>query len=181
MAIDTSGLTEVAAPSDTDLQTVSNLAKLQVELEGKATQLEAQLKAVNANLRKVSEDELPEAMRAVGLREIKLDDGSVIKLTRKVHASISAANLGEAIRWLTANGHAGLVRNEVKVAFGPGEDATAAELKTYLDSQLGHDYDAKPSVHPQTLKAWAREQLDKGLEIPEAISVYDQTVSKITK
>lgn len=181
MAIDTSGLTEVAAPSDTDLQTVSNLAKLQVELEGKATQLEAQLKAVQANLRKVSEDELPEAMRAVGLREIKLEDGSVIKLARKVHASISAANLSSAIGWLAQNGHAGIIRNEVKVQFGPGEDADAVQLKTYLDSQLGHDYDHKPTVHPQTLKAWAKEQLDKGLEIPDSISVYDQTISKISK
>jgi hypothetical protein len=57
-----------------------------------------------------------------------------------------------------------LIKNTVTVSFGKGEDQKAQELISDLASRHLTP-EEKTEVHPQTLRAWAKERIEKGDEI----------------
>ena len=68
-----------------------------------------------------SEQELPDAMQAAGLNQIVLSTGEKISINEFYNAHISKANQEVAYQWLVANGHEGLIKNEVLLKFGREE------------------------------------------------------------
>ena len=66
-------------------------------------------------------------------------------------------------------------------SFGRDEDETANELLNELNSK-GLNTTQKEWVEPMTLKAFVREQVEKGADLPlETFNVYIGQKSKITK
>ena len=86
-----------------------------------------------------------------------------------------------AFNWLKTNGHEDIIKNVVSVQFGRGEDGKADYLLGNLQSQ-GFSPATKRWVEPMTLKAFVREQVEKGTDLPfETFSVYVGQKSKINK
>lgn len=99
-------------------------------------------------------------------------DGSKVTVATVISANITKDRANEAHDWLRANGHADLIKNTVSVAFGKGEDEKAAELISQLDAS-GFSADQKEAVHPSTLKAFCKEQIERGAAIPsELFGIY---------
>ena len=74
-------------------------------------------------------------------------------------------NMESAYKWLRDNGYGDLIKNEIAVPFGRGEDERANDLlKTLVNN--GYEPNQKTVVHPQTLKAFVKEQLESGKELP---------------
>ena len=65
---------------DTQLSTVSALARSQLRLHEQVNQAEAETKRLKEELRKIQEDLLPAAMAEFGLSSLELDDGSKISV-----------------------------------------------------------------------------------------------------
>lgn len=166
---------------NTALKRISKLAKLQIKYEDEVEKAEANLKQAKENLRKVAEVDLPEAMESVEMEEFKLEDGSKIKIDTKYQAGISAANTAKAFAWLRKHNLDSMIKHQVTVEFGKGEDKKAkAALK--LMQTKGYRHKDKQSVHNQTLKAFVREQLEAGADLPlDLFGVVRQTVAKITR
>lgn len=123
--------------------------------------LEDQLATMKAVHTKYTKTELPELFTQYGLTEITLADGRVIKMVEDTFASISEANQTGAFTWLRENDHGGLIKNQVVADIGKGMDKEALQLIQHIQD-MGLDYKAKQSVHPQTLKAFVKEQLAEG-------------------
>ena len=70
-----------------------------------------------------------------------------------------------AYNWLRENGLADIIKNEVAVQFGKGEDNKAEQLLT-LAEQEGYEPTQKQKVEPMTLKALYRERVEAGLDMP---------------
>jgi predicted NACHT family NTPase len=66
---------------------------------------------------------------------------------------------------LRDNNHGDLIKNTISVDFGRGEDNDAADLKQGLND-MGRSYTDKTGVHPQTLRAFVREQVESGQTLP---------------
>ena len=82
-----------------------------------------------------------------------------------------------AYNWLRENGLADIIKNEVAVQFGKGEDNKAEQLLT-LAEQEGYEPTQKQKVEPMTLKALYRERVEAGLDMPSDsfhLFVKDQT------
>ena len=82
-----------------------------------------------------------------------------------------------AYNWLRENGLADIIKNEVAVQFGKGEDNKAEQLLT-LAEQEGYEPTQKQKVEPMTLKALFRERVEAGLDMPSQlfnIFIKDQT------
>ncbi len=157
---------------DDQLKTVSNLAEYQLILENKIKQAEEDLSTLKEQYKQVSQTDLPEALAETGLSEIKLTDGSKISVQQFYNASIPKDNVDEAFAWLRNNGHADLIKNTVACSFGRGEDGDAKVLKEEL-TKIGVSYTEKVGVHPQTLKAFVREQVESGQNLPlDLLGVY---------
>lgn len=161
-------LEEVAAdvaalPKDQSLGKIAELARQQVLLEGEVADLELILKNRKEDLLKVRDDLLPAALAEVGMTSFTLTDGTKIDVKPFYDCHISEANRDAAHEWLRENDHADLIKHELKASFGRGDEESAQAAKSALE-QLGVEVSDKEAVHPQTLKAFVKEQIEAGVE-----------------
>jgi|TARA_R110000751_G_scaffold33274_1_gene82953 hypothetical protein len=167
--------------TDGELSAVSNLANKQLKLTAEVFELEVGLKAKKEELRLTSERELPDAMQSAGLTQITLNNGEKISITEFYNAHISKANQEKAYGWLVSNGHEGLIKNEVLLKFGRDESGVVDETVSALQSR-GLSPQVRQSVHPSTLKAFIKEQLTSGNDIPtEPFGIYIGSKATIKK
>ncbi len=169
----------VKLPSNEELDTVGRLANEQLRLEKLVNDTEALLKLHKETLAKVQEVDLPKALEAFGLMSVTLLDKSVVTIKEEVYAGITAENREAAFGWLEATDNDGIIKNEVKCQFGKGQDEEAKKLMELLEGQ-GYSFTGVRNVHPQTLKAFVRKQLEDGLPIPtDVFSIHVKKVSSI--
>jgi len=150
-------------------------------LEEQIEELNNQLKVVKEKHRRISEEQLPEALQEAGVSEFKLKDGTKVSTSTYYSARITPDNKEEAFNWLRENRFADLIKNTVSVSFGRDEDDAARELLKELNS-TGMNTAQKEWVEPMTLKAFVREQVEKGTDLPyETFNIYIGQKSKIKR
>jgi len=161
-------------PDAADLKQVADVAKRYVELETDIATLEEQLAAKKAALKAVREAELPLAMTTVGLESFQLVGGGKIELKKLTAASITDANKDAAHKALEKAGYGSIIKHEIKILFGRGEEAWAAKfLRDMAQRKKPIPFTRKDFVEYQTLQKQAREMVEQaraqGLEPSEAI------------
>ena len=154
---------EAAALSSVDTdkgKTLSNLVRALRRLEDQIADAEAHIKALKSEKHKLSTDLIPALMAEMGTERIDVD-GVAVSVKPIVHASIPEDRREEAFRWLRDNGHEDIIKNDVVLSFGKGQDNVVKSLIADL-GEKGFRPDHKVHIHPMTLKAFVREQLEKG-------------------
>ena len=147
---------------------VQKMESLVSEIEG----IEDKLKQRKKDLELLSGEIIPTMMSEMGLSQLKLMDGSQIDVKPFYNATITQANKEAAYNWLRSNGLGDIIKNEVVVSFGRGEDNTAAEYAELAQGQ-GLQPTQKLKVEPMTLKALVRERIEAGKPMPaEIFSVF---------
>ena len=136
-----------------------------IETQKEVANMEEQLKKLKETERTLSEQSIPNLMREAGISEIKLEDGTAIGVKPYYAASISKAKQDEAFTWLRDNGFGDLIKNNVILQFGKAQDEDANNLVTELKSK-GHNVSQKMKVEPMTLKAFVRNEIEEGREVP---------------
>lgn len=127
---------------------------------------EETLKAAKERLRNIVEVELPELMDEAGQKDCVTSGGVRLVLQENVRVSIPKDERGtRALEWLRENGHASVIKSEVSIEFGKGQDAQADALTQELRTK-GLMPSQSIGVHPQTLAALVRELLRDGVEVP---------------
>ena len=143
-----------------------------IETQKEVANMEEQLKKLKETERNLSEQSIPNLMREAGIKELKLDDGTAISVKPYYSASISKAKEKEAFEWMRQNGFGDLIKNKVELQFGKAEDELANQLVEELISK-GHNVSQKMKIEPMTLKAFIREQIEEGHEVPaDLLGVY---------
>lgn len=143
------------------LNRLSQLANKQQEIEQWIEVQKDRLAQGVEALRRIREVELPEAMDEVGVAKFTLADGSSVSVNPYYSATITAEKKSAAHQWLDSHGFGDLIKTEVITKFGRGEVDAARELVENLRQQE-YEVEGKESVHPQTLKAFIREQVESG-------------------
>lgn len=162
------------------LQEISALANIQHETEKAIEVLERQLEELVAKHKEIAEIKLPEAMMAVGMTQFKLQDGTAITVSRFYSASIPKERTEEAFAWLRSHDFSEIIKRNITCKFGKGEDEMATRVSNAI-AALGIQAEDKESVHPQTLKAFVREQIEGGKELPlDVLGVYVGNKAKVT-
>ena len=119
-------------------------------------------------------------MQKAGAASIKLTDGTAVEIKPYYGARIPASRTEEAFNWLRENNFADLIKNNVTLTFGRNEDNMAKSLVDEL-RQKGHNVKQAEKVEPMTLKAFVREQIEKGKDVPaDLFGVYVATRTKLT-
>jgi len=147
------------------LNEMSALARALLDAESATKDAEQALKDAKERERLIREETIPSAMQELGLESLVLDTGQKLKVQQEVYASIPAANKQAAYRWLNDNGFGGLIKVEVDASFGKGDQDKALELYSELSGR-GLQASFDESVHAQTLKAFLKEQISQGNDIP---------------
>ena len=129
----------------------------------------------------ISGEVIPTMMTEMGLSELKLQDGSHLKVSTSYKAHISEANKEAAYNWLRNNGLGDIIKNEISVSFGKDEDTKAASYVDLAKSQ-GLEPSRKMKVEPMTLKALVRERIEAGKEMPtEIFGVFTENKTTIKR
>ena len=113
--------------------------------------------------------------------ELKLQDGSHLKVSTSYRATITEANKEAAFNWLRNNGLGDIIKNEISVSFGRNEDNKAA---TYAELAKGQGFQPtqKMKVEPMTLKALVRERIEAGKEMPtEIFGIFSENKTTIKR
>ena len=147
------------------LKTVSELARAIAAKEAQVADLDRQLKDAKKELLKLTDEDLPASMAEMGLASFTLDDGSQIDVKPTYGASILVDNRPKAYEWLRDNGYDDIIKNNVSVSFGRGEDDRANAFKAVAEKE-GYIPQQETSIHAGTLKAFVRERIEAGDEFP---------------
>ena len=142
---------------------------------------EERLKDLKKKRDHISGEVIPTMMSEMGLAELKLHDGSHLKVSTSYRAHISEANKEMAYNWLRENGLGDIIKNEISVSFGRNEDNKAADYAE-LAKRSGFTPTQKMKVEPMTLKALVRERIEAGKEMPsEIFGVYSENKTTIKR
>lgn len=174
-------MADSAATPLAGLGKISSLAERYTDLDEDIKDVEARLKVLKEQARDIAEKQLPDAMAEVGMAKFTLTDGSEVIVKPYYSAKISDEKREECFGWLQDHGHEALIKDEVVLTFNRGEHEKAEEFKAKLEEQ-GLEYSGKMGVHPQTLTAFVKEQVESGAEFPlELFNVYIGQIAKIKR
>ena len=159
----------------------SSLANKQVKLSVSLMELEELVDRTKKELNDVRDRDLPNAMAEVGISSFTTESGFKISIGTEVYASITEEKAPIAFAWLREKGHGAIIKNQIIAEFGKGEDEKAIEAAMLL-AEAGYKPKQKEAVHPQTLKAFLKEQINKGNDVPlEAFSAFVVNRAKVEK
>ena len=152
----------------------------------KLNSINAQISSAEASLKELKEQEkqlnnftIPELMEKMNLSTLKLKDGSELSVKKIYSATMKADKKADCIQWLRNNGLGDIVKNEITVNFGQGEENKAAKYATLAKGQ-GYEPSQKEAVHAMTLKVTMEDWKNKGNEVPEDLFwTFDGNQTKI--
>ena len=167
-----------------ELENVRSLSNYVIDLQRLEEEIikeETLLKQKKERADKISEEVIPGIMESMKLKTLKLQDGSAVEVKDIYSATIPVTNREGAYQWLRENDLGDLIKNEITVSFGRGEDNKASE---YADLAKGNGFEPtqKLKVEPMTLKALFRERSENNQELPsEHFNLFKGNKTKITR
>ena len=149
----------------TDIQTLASYCNELADIENNINNLEKQLKKQKEQADKIGSEIIPNLLAEQGLSSLKLADGSSVDIRKSYNCTIKKDEMESAYNWLRENGLDDIIKNEVSVQFGKGEDSRAQELLS-LAGLNGYEPTQRQKVEPMTLMALYRERVEAGLDMP---------------
>ena len=139
------------------------------------------------NLKKMADDissrVIPELLAEQGLSSLKLADGSSVTVKREYRCTLPKEDerRQSAYNWLRENGLGDIIKNNVIVTFGRGEDDKAQRLLD-LAASNGFEPNQTSDVAWNTLTALFQERVESGLDMPsDVFSTWIKDTTKITR
>ena len=117
------------------------------------------------------------------MSEIKLADGSKGSVKKEYRCTLpkDEARRAQCYKWLRDQGLGDIIKNNVFVTFGKGEDDKAKQLLD-LAQNNGFEPQQKSDVAWMTLTALFRERIESGLDMPsDVFSTWIKDKTKITR
>ena len=163
------------------IQSLADQVEMLENLHKRIETSENNIKDLKKEYQRISGEVIPTMMSEMGLAELKLSDGSHLKVSTSYRATITEANKEAAFNWLRDNGLGDIIKNEILVSFGRNEDNKAASYAELAKGQ-GFQPTQKMKVEPMTLKALVRERIEAGKEMPtEIFGVFSENKTTIKR
>jgi len=164
--------------NETTLQELAALASILQTKIGDVDRLNDQLKAAKAEVAKIQEQVLPEAMKAANVPEFMHGD-TKIKLFEKMYCSVPAKRKGEIIAALREDGHGEMISNVLTVKIDKGKDNMAASLAETA-AELGFEPVREESVNTGSLKALLTRRIKDGDDVDLSFyGAHARTVAEV--
>ena len=163
---------------------IEGLAQEQLDADTRVANLEEQLAEAKVAWRNIAEKRLPELLEESGLTlsTITTPAGHVVKVAEAIRGSIPKANEVEAFQWLEDNDNGNLIKRNFSIDFGKGDEKWAEKFQRDC-AQRKRPLNLKRTkkVHPQSLQAFVRQQLEDGIDFPlKTFGVFRQKLAKVT-
>jgi hypothetical protein len=175
-------LLEDVAPASNELGAIADMAQKMHDLEDEINRLDELLKAKKQDLKMLAEQDLPDLMQELNIKNFTLSNGAKVEVKDVIQASVPSQGAidrvkdedeREAMRilqqqcfeWLRVNGLGDLIKSNVEVQFGRNEDEACNNFTEELRERKIY-YKRAVGVHPQSLNATLKERLSEGKDVP---------------
>lgn len=148
----------VVPANDDTLTSITNLARRLIEVQDLIAEREALLKLATDEEKMIAESRLPDLMRAVGLTELTVQ-GRKITLRPSYYATIPSTRSQEAMAWLRERNMGAVIKETIEVPLDAVSRLQEAQIP----------YTAKGSIHPSTLRALVKEQIENDPNFPREL------------
>lgn len=152
---------------------VKNAEEMQT-LKESIEELEETLEQLNKHYNFIAQNVIPEMLEELGLKTFELKDGSKITVKDFMSGSLPKEEhaFNQAVQWLIDNDLESILKTDVSLKFGKGEENYAKNALELL-KENGYEPSQKYGVHPQTLYSSIRELMKEGEVIPfEMLGLY---------
>lgn len=170
--------TNETLPTVDRVLTLNELVADLTKLRGRITAGEELLKELKQQEQVLSGIKIPEMFDELGLKKMSLSDGRAIEIKKSYACSISKDNEEACFDWLVENKHDSIIKSEVAVRVKKGETKELKRIEDLLiEAKIA--YEKKNAVHPQTLKAFVKEQIETGDFPRELFNVFEIRETKL--
>ena len=166
------------APRVEGLGELSTLVAEMLKQEEHVNAMKAILATEEAKLQTLRTAKIPGLMAELGLSEVKTESGHKIYVDQVVTCKLFPGHQDEALKWLEQNEYGGLIKHEVSLKFGKDSEGEVSAAVRALNA-AGFRPDVEKGVHPMTLKAWAKRQVEGGGQVPT--NLFDLNTFSIAK
>lgn len=159
---------------EASLENLIKQAEEMAELKDTIESIDATLSELNKQYNYIAQEVIPNMLDELGLKTFELKDGSKITVKDFISGSLPKEEhaFAQAIDWLKENDLEAILKTDVSMKFGKGEDNYAKNAIALLEEN-GYTVDTKYGVHPQTLYSSIRELQKEGVIIPyEMLGLY---------
>jgi len=163
--------------SNDQMGALGDAVNLLIAKQNAIAKAEEALKQLKAEERKINQADIPTMMTALGFEKITLADGRSLAVKDSIQINIPAPMKPEAFKWMDKNNHGDLIKTALSLKFARGEQKEVDIAMAVLQDQ-GLAPTKTEAVHPGTLKAWARVELEQGHALPA--SLFKVHVVKVT-
>ena len=192
----TINLLDDVAPASNSLGAVSDLAQKMFDTEKEIEDLEKLLKEKKQNLTKLAEQDLPDLMQELNMKDFTLNNGAKVEIQDIASGSIPSATAimrakpedrpelelrqQQCFDWLRGNNAGDLIKSNVEVQFSKGEDEACNEFTKEL-RERNLFYRRAVGVHHGRLNSFIKEQLADGKDVPhDLFKIYVGRKAKLT-
>ena len=170
-------------PEEFDIEDFRLLSAYLKDAKSEADSLFGAMDRVKEEVDEISSRIIPELLAEQGLSAIKLADGSNVSVKKEFRCTLpkDEAKREQAYKWLRDQGLGDIIKNNIFVTFGKGEDDKAKQLLD-LAAANGFEPQQKSDVAWATLTALFRERIESGLDMPsDVFSTWIKDKTKITR
>ena len=150
-------------------------------LEDEIQNAEESISKLKEQAKTLSQYEIPVMMEEMHITKLKLKDGESVEIKKVYSGSILPEKQQEAFTWLRDNALGDIIKRDITVTFGMGEDNKASEYANLAQGK-GYEPVQKIGVHSSTLRAVVGECFKSGQEMPsDLFKTYEGNRTKITR
>ena len=190
-------LLEDVAPSSNEIGAIAEMASRMLDLQDEINRTEELLKKQKQDLTKLAEQDLPDLMQELNIKDFTLRNGAKVQVDDFISGTVPSAGAIDRAKgddrvnmeirqqhcfdWLRGNGAGDLIKNNVEVQFGRNEDDVCDEFAIELNSRA-INYKRSVGVHPSTLNSFIKERMSEGKEVPhDLFKIYTGRRAKIRR
>jgi hypothetical protein len=166
---------------DIQMSELTDLANELERVDAEIVEAELQLSNLKQNRKTIAEEHLPTLMEQAGIETLKLASGRKIEVKEFVDAKIKDPNI--VFQWLRDTNNDSIIKNEISVSLGRGDDALAQEIISTLKEKHDIEANVRVGIHNMTLKSFCRDALDNpelAETLPkEAFGIYQGKRAKV--
>ena len=189
-------LLDDVAPASNSLGAITEMGQEMFNLQKEINELNDLLKQKKQSLMKLAEQDLPDLMQELNVKDFTLNNGAKCEIEDITSGSIPSTSAiirakgddrneleirqQRCFDWLRANNAGSLIKSNVEVQFGRDEDQACNNFTEEL-RERNLFYRRAVGVHHKSLNSLIRERLEQGKDVPhDLFKLYVGRRAKLT-
>ena len=132
-------------------------------------------------MRNLTHVDIPQAMDDAGLEELKLPNGATLTVEEEFIPQFRVEDEEKAFTFLREAGYGDKLKNVITLEYGMKEDKVCEKVFNMIQAKTLSKAQRRTYFHPSTQRAVGRDLIEKGLSLPEEISIFTLRKIKLVK